>query len=84
MPRECPPRVPGLVEAVSRRPTKGRTPLQVQVRHEPGRGSREVMARNYERIVPIRRRPLGTIDSSPTSAAAKRAAEKPCSHEGVA
>jgi len=76
--------VPGLLEAVSRRPTKGRAPLQIQVRYEPSRGSCEVMAHNYERIVPIGRRPLRAGVLEGASATARKEAVKPSEHEGVA
>ena len=76
--------MPGLLEAVSRRPTKGRTPLQIQVRYEPGRGSGEVMAHNYERIVPIGRRPLHAGVLEGISAPERKEAAESSGREGVA
>ena len=83
-PWERPSGVPGPLKAVSRRPIRGRKPLLVQVRYDRGRGSCEVIARNYERVVPIGRRPLSTGASDPASTPAQKESTKTCSGKGVA
>lgn len=45
------------------KPARGRTPLRVRVRYEPGRGSPGVMARSYERAVPIARAVVAEADA---------------------
>ncbi len=53
-------------------PTRGRRALRVRVRHEPSRASFEVMARGYERVVPIGRHEIGRSDAMGPSVSTKR------------
>jgi hypothetical protein len=43
---------------------RGRTPLRIRVRFEPGRASRDVMARGYEQAVPIVRAVAAADDAA--------------------
>lgn len=64
---------------------RGRTPLRIRVRFEPGRGSRDVMARGYERTVPIVRAVVTGEDAARDSVAGeadRRASRK--QEEGAA
>lgn len=60
------PRSPG---SVSKKAARGRTPVRIRVRYEPGRGSRDVMARGYERAVPISRAVVGRAIATEDSGA---------------
>jgi len=61
-------RVPRSTRPVSKKAARGRTPLRTRVRFEPGRGSRDVMARGYERAVPIARAVVTGADAARDSA----------------
>ena len=54
---------------MSEKAARGRTPLRIRVRFEPGRGSRDVMARGYERAVPIARAVVCGADAARDSQA---------------
>ena len=62
-------RVPRATRPVSEKAARGRTPLRIRVRFEPGRGSRDVMARGYERAVPIARAVVAGTDAARDSVA---------------
>ena len=53
---------------MSEKAARGRTPLRIRVRFEPGRGSRDVMARGYEQAVPISRAAVRGADAVRDSA----------------
>ena len=80
--RERPRHAPGPIDAVSRKPATGRILLRIEVRYKARRGSIELMARNYERIVPIGR--LAVDAATSDSHLAREKAGKPGDREGVA
>lgn len=47
---------------MNERAARGRVPLRIRVRFEPGRASRDVMARGYEQAVPIVRAVVAADD----------------------
>ena len=54
---------------MNKKAVRGRTPLRIRVRFEPGRGSRDVMARGYERAVPVVRAVVTGADAARDSVA---------------